>query len=171
MNYINGEDRIVYIKLGFDYLPIGCLTSNGLSESSEMLDTTTRDNDGWSTGRPVNQNYSISFSGLQINSTVVGGNFNIASYDRLKLVKRDKIMVEWKIQGTVFPIVDYGFGYITDIESTESVGEFMSFSGTLTGFGKPLVTTLGSVLLNNGDPNIVIATDTTALKLLRTTKF
>lgn len=171
MDYINGEDRILYVKLGFDYLPIGCLTSNGISESSEMLPTTTRDNDGWATGRPVNQEYSISFAGLQINTTVVGGNFNIASYDRLKKAKRDSILLEWKIQGKIFPIVDYGSGYITSLESTESVGEFMSFSGTLTGFGKPLTTTLGTVLLNNGDPNIVIATDATGLELLRTSKF
>jgi len=171
MDYINGEDRILYIKTGFDYMPVGCLTSNGLSESSEMLPTTTRENKGWATGRPINQNYSIPFSGLQINSTVVGGNFEISSYDRLKLIKRNKTLIEWKIQGKIFPIVDYGFGHITEIESTESVGEFMSFSGVLTGFGEPLVTTLGTVLLNNGDPNIVIATDITGLELLRTTKF
>ena len=48
-----------------------------------------------------------------------------------------------------------------------SVGELITFSGTLTGFGKPLVTTIGTTVLNsgdveeiinNGDPNIIIRT-------------
>lgn len=171
MDFINGEDRILYIKIGSDYMPVGCLTSNGISETSELLNTTTRDNNGWTTERPINQSYSISFSGLQVNSTVVGGNFNVSSYDRLKIIKRNKTLIEWKLQGKIYPIVDYGFAHITEIQSDESVGEFMSFSGTLTGFGKPLITTLGTVLLNNGNPNVIIATDSTGLELLRTTKF
>lgn len=171
MDFINGEDRILFIKIAGTYLPVGCLTANSIDEFVEMMDTTTRDNAGWATSVPMMQQYSISFSGLQVNSTVVGGNFGLSSYDRLKLIKRNKIRIEWKLQGVDFPIVDYGEGYITDIGSVENAGEFMSFSGILTGFGKPFTTTLGTVLLNNGDPNIIIATDNTGLELLRTTKF
>lgn len=171
MNFTNGEDRILFLKIAGAYLPIGCLTANGISEDAEMIETTTRDNKGWKTERPITQSYSISFAGLQLNSTLVGGNFNVASYDKLVKMKRDKILLEWKIQGTTYPIVDYGFCYISSIESTENVGEFMSFSGTLSGYGMPLTTSLGTVLLNNGDPNVVIQTDETGLELLRTTKF
>lgn len=171
MDFINGEDRIIYIKISGVYLPVGCLTGNTFDETTEMIDTTTRDNQGWTTSAPVVQSYSISASGLQINSTVIGGNFNIASYDKLKSIKRDKIRIEWKIQGSRFPIVDYGFGYISDLGSTENVGEFMSFSLSITGFGKPLITSLGTTLLNNGDPNTVIQTDDTGLELLRVSKF
>lgn len=171
MDYVNGEDRILFIKYNGVYLPIGCLTGNTIDETTEMINTTTRDNQGWATSAPVLQSYSIGFSGLQINTTVVGGNFNIASYDKLTVIKRDKIRIEWKIQGSIFPVVDYGEGYITDLGSAENVGEFMSFSGSITGFGKPLKTTLGTVLLNNGDPNVVIQTNDTGLELLRTTKF
>lgn len=171
MDFVNGEDRILFIKYNGIYLPIGCLTGNTIDETTDMIDTTTRDNQGWSTSVPLLQSYSIGFSGIQVNSTVVGGNFNVASYDKLTVIKRDKIRVEWKIQGSIFPVVDYGEGYITDLGSAENVGEFMSFSGSITGFGKPLKTTLGTVLLNNGDPNVVIQTDDTGLELLRTTKF
>lgn len=171
MNYVNGTDRILYIKINGNYMPVGCLTGNSFDENSETLDTTTRDNVGWATSVPVTQSYNISFSGLQINSTVVGGNFNIASYDRLKDIKRNRIRIDWKIQGKEFPIVDYGQGYLTNLGETNNVGEFMTFSGTITGFGKPLVTSLGTVLLNNGDPNIVIQTDETGTELLRVSKF
>lgn len=171
MDFVNGEDRILFIKTNGVYLPIGCLTGNNFDETTETIDTTTRDNKGWTTSVPVLQSYSIGFSGLQINSTAVGGNFNVASYDKLTTIKRNKIRVEWKIQGTIFPIVDYGEGYIIDLGEINNVGEFMSFSGSITGFGMPLKTTLGTVLLNNGDPNVVIATDTTGLELLRVSKF
>lgn len=171
MDFINGEDRILYIKYNGVYLPIGCLTGNGISEESEMIDTTTRDNKGWKTQRPLVQGYSISFSGLQVNSTIVGGNFNVASYDKLVGFKRSKLLLEWKIQGSKYPIVDYGSAHITSIESTENVGEFMAFSGALTGFGVPLTTSIGTVLLNNGDPNVIIQTDDTGTELLRVSKF
>lgn len=171
MEFINGEDRILYLRINGAYMPIGCLTENSFDESAEMLDTTTRDNGGWSTSRPVMQQYSISFSGIQLNSTVVGGNFTVASYDKLKKLKRDKIQLEWKLQGTLYPVVDYGFCYINSLSEGNVVNEFMTFTGSLTGYGKPLITSLGTTLLNNGNPNTIIATDTSGTELLRTSKF
>lgn len=168
MDFINGEDRILYVKLNGYWLPIGCLTSNSFSESVEMLPTTTRDNSGWATSRPTNQNYSISFDGIQVNSTIAGGNFNEASYDRLKLLKRDKVLLNWKIQGEIFPVVDYGKGYISEISESASIDEFLSFNGTITGFGKPLVTTKGEFVLNDGDPENIIVTDEDANKFIKT---
>lgn len=155
MKYL-GEDRILYFKVNGSWLPVGCLTGNSFSESAEMMDTTTRDNQGWTTSRPLVQSYEISFEGLEINSTVAGGNFSTVSYDKIKLLKRDKILLNWKIQGTVYPIVDYGKCYVTALSDTNPVGEFVSFTGSATGFGKPLVTTLGTTVLNNGDPNVIV---------------
>lgn len=169
MDFYNGEDRILYVKLNGYWLPIGCLTSNSLSESSEMLPTTTRDNNGWNTSRPSNQNYSISFDGLQVNTTVAGGTFSIASYDRLKLLKRSKTLLDWKIQGSIFPVVDYGKCYINEISESSTVGEFLSFTGSLTGYGIPLTRTLGEFVLNDGNPDVIITTDETATLILRTT--
>lgn len=154
-NYL-GEDRILYFKINGGWLPIGCLTNNSFSENAEMLDTTTRDNGGWKTGIPISQAYSISFEGIQINTTIAGGNFSAISYDKIKILKRDRLLVDWKVQGTKYPIVDFGKCYITELSDSNPVGEFVGFSGTLTGFGKPLFTNLGTVLLNNGDPNVII---------------
>lgn len=156
MNYYNGEDRILYVKVNGVWLPIGCLTDNSMDESSEMMDTTTRDNGGWSTSRPVLQSYNLSFSGLQLNSTIAGGNFNIASYDKLQQLKRNKTLLDWKVQGTIYPIVNYGKCYISSLSDSNVAGEFVTFTGGATGFGKPLTAPLGTVVLNNGDPNIII---------------
>jgi len=156
MNFIKGEDRILFIKINGSYLPVGCLTDNSIEESSEMMDTTTRDNQGWATSRPLIQNYSISFSGLQVNSTIAGGDFTLASYDKLKQLKRDRVLIDWKIQGSIYPIVDFGKFYITEISDTEAAGELMSFSGSATGYGQPLTASLGTTVLNNGDPNVIV---------------
>jgi hypothetical protein len=156
MNYIKGEDRILYFKINGSWLPVGCLNDNTLDETSEFLDTTTRDNQGWTTSRPISQSYNISFSGLQINTTIAGGNFNIISLDKLRQLKRNKTLLEWKFQGSIYPIVDYGKCYISDLSDPNVTGELISFSGSAVGFGKPLTQTLGTVLLNNGNPNAIV---------------
>lgn len=144
-------------------MPIGCITDNSFSESSDTIDTTTRDNGGWATAKPTMQNYSIGFNGIQVNSTIAGGDLNVASYDRLKELKRDRQLLEWKLQGDTFPIVDYGKAYLTDISESATVNEFITFSGTLNGFGKPLMASISLVLLNNGDPSAIIQDGNTNL--------
>lgn len=156
MSFINGEDRILYFKINNSWLPVGCLTENSLEETSEFLDTTTRDNEGWNTSRPIGQSYNISFAGLQLNTTVAGGNFNVASLDRLKQLKRDRLLLEWKFQGSIYPIVDYGKCYINSLSDPNTVGELISFSGSAIGFGKPLTASLGTTVLNNGNPDVII---------------
>jgi hypothetical protein len=156
MKFINGEDRILYIKINGAYLPIGCLTDNSFDESIEFLDTTTRDNKGWLTDTPTSQSYSISFSGIQVNSTMVGGTFTVASYDKLKELKRGKTLLDWKIQGTEYPIVDYGQAYINQLSEVNTVGEFMTFTAGLKGYHEPLMASSQLVLLNNGDPTKII---------------
>lgn len=170
MEYYNGSDRILYIKQQGNWLPIGCLTSNSFSESAEMLSTTTRDNDGWNTSRPMMQGYSISFEGIQINTVVAGGTFTVASYDKLKLLKRQKILLDWKIQGSTFPTVDYGKCYINELSEASAVDDFLTFSGSMVGYGIPQTRGLGEFVLNDGDPNVIITTDETSTLIIKTTE-
>jgi len=168
MEYYNGDDRILYIKYLGNWLPIGCLKSNSFSENAEMLPTTTRDNDGWNTSRPTTQSYSITFDGIQINTTMAGGVFEVASYDRLKLLKRNKTLLDWKIQGSLFPTVDYGKGYINEISEASPVDDFLTFSGSIIGYGKPLTKGIGEYVLNSGDANEIVVTNTDANEFIRT---
>ena len=153
MDFYNGSDRILFIKVAGNWLPVGCLTDNSFDESSEFISTTTRDNQGWETSRPIMQSYSIGFNGLQLNTTISGGNFNVASYDKLKTLKRDKLLLDWKIEGVVYPVVDYGQGYIASLSETNVIDEFMSFSGSITGYGKPLMRPIRDTILNSGNPD------------------
>lgn len=167
MEFFKGEDRILYLKLLGSWLPIACLTDNPFSETSEFIDTTTRDNGGWTTSRPNMQSYNISFNGLQLNTSVAGGTFTVISYDKLKQLKRSKTLLDWKIEGN-FPVVDYGKAYIQELSEANAVDEFLTFSGSLVGFGIPLTTTKGTDVLNSGNPNEIIQTTTSGTEILRT---
>lgn len=134
MNYENGTFKILYFKRSGVYLPIGCLTSNSFSESAEMLDTTTRDNAGWKTSTPTNQSYNISFDGLITQELSL---VSLISYSEIKLLKRNKILIDWKIEDSVGNI-DFGFGHLSDLSDSAEIDSMTTFNGSLSGFGKPI---------------------------------
>jgi len=148
MDFIVGTNRILYIKVDGLWMPIGCLTSNSFSESSDMLGTTTRDNtDGWETSVPTNQRYSIPFDGIltsDLESSV------IVNYYDLKVLKRSRTRIEWKVDDGASPSEE-GFGYISELGDTNTVDEFVSFSGLIVGFGSIGVVDSDLLLLETGD--------------------
>jgi len=130
MAFVDGSIRILHIKVSDVWTPIGCLTSNNISESSETIVTTTRDNAGWNTIRPVTQSFEIGFTGLKDPE-------NALSYEQVKAYKRDRTRIEWRIDAGAGSDVDYGFGYVTQLEETADAGDLVTFSGTIQGYGKP----------------------------------
>lgn len=152
-NFIDGEERILYIKEDETYLPIGCLTSNPLSETSDTIETTTRENSGWKTELPTKQSYTITFEGYQILTAGVSGDSTKLSYDKLKLLKRNRTRVEWKIEDADLQFIDVGYGYITEISEANEVGAVLGFSGRIVGFGMPVASsTPGLYLFEDGEP-------------------
>ena len=132
MSFIVGTYRIFYLKVGNDWIPIGCLTDTSFTESSEMLGTTTRDNtDGWESSIPTNQNYSISFNGMLTDEFT--SDTKVTYYD-LKALKRERTPIEWKIDDLLGHF-ETGGGYISDLGDANTVDEFVSFSGTIIGSG------------------------------------
>ncbi len=164
MENYKGEDRILYIKIDDLFVPIGCLSENSFSESVDTIDTTTRENMGWTSSRPVMQSYSISFSGIQILTTTDDGDDTKASYDKLKSLKRDRVLLDWQIKGSNFPILDYGKCFITDLSEATPVNELITFSGTLTGYGEAFTTSLSTnLLLSNGQIETIVEDGNTNL--------
>ena len=133
---IDGTYSIFYINWEGSSLPIGSLTSDSFSEDIEMLDSTTRDNLGWKTSTPTSQNYNISVDGLLVNTNFSGGDFTKISLDRLRVLKRNRTLVQWKVQksGSIF-LESSGFGYITSLSKSASTDEFISFNCEIEGFG------------------------------------
>jgi predicted secreted protein len=125
---IQGNDRVLFIKQNETFLPIACLTSNGMSENTEMFETSTRASGGWKTSLPDFQSYSLTFAGLNQTTGV--------SYETLQILKRNRIKIIWGV-GLVDDIVEQGFGYITDLSVTDDVNQSSVFTGTIEGYGAP----------------------------------
>ena len=127
---IEGNDKIVFIKRSGDFVPVGCLTSNSLSESSETFDTTTRNSSGWSTFLPDLQNFSISLEGVQVD------NENLIDISQLKALKRAQVRITWGIGASFDNIEEQGKGYIVDVEDNAEVNQDATFSATIQGWGE-----------------------------------
>lgn len=144
MEHFKGDIRILSIKVDDDFVPVGCLLSNDLEESVELLDTTTRASYGWKTSVPTTQEYRIPFEAIQSETDTV-----TLSYVDLKTLKRARTRIEWQISGGGLPS-DNGYGYITSINEANSVGEFLLFSGEITGWGEPILVFLVGDLFQDG---------------------
>lgn len=137
---IKGEDSLFYIKYNNIWCPIACETSNSFSENVEMINTTTRDNAGWKTEIPTNQSFSISLEAVLIIDDKTA-NSNVLSYNKIRKMKRDRTLIEWKRETLGGWYIDSGKAHIVDISDANAVGENITFSLQLNGFGKPLEST------------------------------
>ena len=141
----DGAYKILYIKVSGTYYPIGCLTKNNFTEATTMLGTTTRANeDGWRTGRPTGQEYNINFNGL----IDISGSTTIISYRDIVVLKRARTKIEWKIENSKGGDVDFGEGHFVSLGDDATIDNFTDFTGSIEGFGKPLIE-IGNAYIDN----------------------
>ena len=137
---LKGEDSLFYIKYNNIWCPIACETSNSFSENVEMINTTTRDNAGWKSELPTNQSYSISLEAVLTILTIDDKTANLKlSYNKIRKMKRERTLIEWKRETFGGLYIDSGKAYIVDISDANAVGEVITFSLQLNGFGKPFL--------------------------------
>lgn len=130
---IQGKYRRLFLYINAGWVPVGCLTSNGFSEDAEVFETTVRDNGGYRSVVPLSMSYSVTFDGLVKNSI---GDPTVISLDRLRTLMRSKTIVPWKLETNDSSMLDFGYGYLTGLSDSASVGEFVTFSGTIIGTGQ-----------------------------------
>ncbi len=136
MDGIKGIENLFYIVIDGEDIPVGCLTGSPMSEDVQTIETTTRENEGWITELPTNQSYTIQLDGLMVKDDEDSGN-TIFSYRRLRQIKRNKELITWKRKTLNGYYIDSGKAHITNISDAETAGEFITFSATLKGFGRP----------------------------------
>jgi hypothetical protein len=137
-DFISGDDLILSIALGspLEWKPVACLTSNGISESTDFAETVTKCDPGVTVVTPTNYSYSISFEGLLTDTTSMGGDTAKASWDAIKGIQRAKDKVEWKMATVDSDLVEqYGEGYFDALEITGAAGENIAFTGSIKGTG------------------------------------
>lgn len=117
------------IILYINDIPIGCLTSTGLSEAISFIKTckTTENGAGTSIGR--GHSYSIPFEAVY---TMDGA---IVTYEEIRQIGIGRELVEWVLEDDDGLINEAGQAYLENIEMTASSSDFIKFTGTLTGYG------------------------------------
>ena len=154
--FYKGEEQILYLVVDGIDCPIACLTDNSFSETVDMLETTTVDNGGWKTSRPLNQSYTMSFSGLQIITDETTP--TRYSLDLLRVLKRARTLIEWKI-GVDGVFEQTGEGYIVSLEENAPVGDLLSFSGSIEGYGEPTIIDIADTVYQYEDGDVYIFED------------
>lgn len=122
---MKGDYRILSISHdGGLFYPIACVSDNGMSESSDMLDTTTRDNGGWKSSVPTLQSGTIDFSGVYEQS----GDFTV---DDLRVIFRSGDVISWKISSSEGGYIYSGDGYFSSLSDESSMDSFVTFTGSI----------------------------------------
>ena len=137
--FINGTYKVLELNVPtVGFVPIGCLTENSFTERVEMLETTTRENTGgWITAVPLAQGYTIDFSGL-VPFDFYDTEVTYVSLELLKTYKRARTKISWRIVSN--GSTESGEAYITEIGDSAVVDEFVSFTGSLLGYGEITIT-------------------------------
>jgi len=140
--FIKGDAVILSIWDGADYEPIGCLTSNTLSVTRNVIEAQTKCDPGKITRIAGSSSSEVSFEATYIKTDGEYTNFD-ALLNFINNVNNADKPQYWKMTTDLpgfKPSAYYGFGVLSDLEITAAAGdEFATFSGTLQNTG--LITT------------------------------
>lgn len=122
-----GKNEILEIHDGIAYLPIGCLTTQSITESREITEGTMTKCNTNPQGIPQDATYELSFEA-------------VAQDDELTKMTHAKLRAEmakddptfWRItRGGVG--IEFGKAYLTSLERSAPVDNVITWSGTLQG--------------------------------------
>jgi predicted secreted protein len=134
--FIKGDAVIlsIYSDTDTDYLPIGCLTSNSLSITRNVIEAQTK----CSPGRVVRYGGSTS-SEISFEATYIKTEAEKTNFDALLdfINESNGVRQFWRMStDQTSPVAYYGTGILTDLEITAAAGdEFATFSGTIQNSG------------------------------------
>lgn len=136
MAAIKGEVGILYVHDGTIYRPVACLTSNSLSSTLSIIESTTKCNPGVVVKQAGTFSYSLDMDGEYIDTTSVGGETTKASHDYLLSLQRAKTNVTWKLDTGLADTIYYGTAIISDLSLEQGSGdEISTFTATFDGSG------------------------------------
>lgn len=134
--FVNGDNSVLSILRDASYVPIACLTSNGTSETVTFNEVQTKCDPGVIISTPNAYSYTKSLDGLLTDTTSVGGDTALASWDYLSSLMRNKTLIYWKEAiGSPAFLNEYGEGYIESLEMTAASGDNITFTGSIKGTG------------------------------------
>lgn len=126
-NDLLGKDEVLEIHDGTAYLPIGCLTTNGLTESREIKDGTKTKCNTNPSGLPQDPTYELSFDAVANDDEVTK-----MTHTKLRAEMANDEPTFWRItRGGVG--IEFGKAYLTSLERSAPVDDVVTFSGSFVG--------------------------------------
>lgn len=117
------------LMLYINDLPVGCLLSNGLSESISFIKTCKSTEDMGQKQLGQLHSYSVSFEAIYfVDSSVI-------TWNELKDLGRSRLIMDWSMINTDTNEGDAGEGFLENLEITGVSEDFVKFAGTITGYG------------------------------------
>ena len=136
--FIKGDDLILSMSISSTWYPIACLTSNSISQTKSIIETTTKCDPGVVIRASGSRSYEIAFEGIYIDSTSTGStDTDKASHDKLKALFETDNEQTWRMDtGLTDTPYYYGTGIFQNLEVNAGSGdEFTTFTGSISGSG------------------------------------
>ena len=158
-DYLLGEQIVLSFKVflpgsdQFSWLPVGCITSNGLDRSRGRIETTGRGSAGNKSYRPTDKDYNLSFDGVLSKS---GG---LVSYNHLDQLFEDGTVFEWRMMSADGWIAKTGTSFITSLSLGTAARAWVTFSCTLS----PAAGGVSKILVWSQDGLNIVSQDGTNL--------
>ena len=132
--FIKGDAVILSIWDGVAYEPIGCLTSNSLSVTRNVIETQTKCSPGEIIRAAGSTSSEVSFEATYIKTEGDKTDFE----DLLNFINVSNGTTQsWKMStDQITTVAYYGYAILADLEISAAAGdEFATFSGTLQNSG------------------------------------
>lgn len=134
-SFIASEVLILEANIGTELVPdwkkLVCLTEKSWSGTTAVTDITTDCNEGYTSPLPSKKSWTMSFSGLaSADPTVDEG-----SYETMFDLWDNRTVTGFRIRNAGETYYRGGDGFISDLSEPSSAGDYLNFSGTITGTG------------------------------------
>ena len=133
--YLASELLVLEANTGTDVAPVWtklvCLTEKSFSGTTASIDVSTDCDDSFSAPLPSKKSWSMSFSGL----ASINPQANEGSYETTYSLWDDRTITGFRIRNMDDSYYREGLGWISDVSEPSSAGDYLKFSGTITGSG------------------------------------
>lgn len=130
----NGKDYLLFVKREGEttWKTIACLSSNGVSRGADAITSSTKCSGGFQESIPGELNWSFSGDGNAVDDTLEASELSL---NELKEIWAAREVAEWKMAKVGSTDVDYGQGWISQLDTTAPNNDAYTFSLTVTGTG------------------------------------
>jgi hypothetical protein len=134
-NEISSEVLILEANTGTEvskvWTKLACLTEKSFNGDTNSVSIVTDCNDGYESTLPGKKTWNMSFSGYANSDPEAGEGSYETAYDLWDL----RTVTDFRIRNNDNSYYRQGKAFISNVSETTSAGDYLQFSGTITGNG------------------------------------